>query len=283
MKSATLFSLALLGAVVSASASTIHWFCDPQSWNVDAAYAEMDAAYRFELGVFSAGFTPTAENRAEWAAHWHPAQRLVYHPGNRWFTGALTVRNNDAPFLANTPAWIWGFAGDPAEGEWILFRRANWRWPRANPLHPVPLRWNAAQADQIIAGSLRENDSLLMRSERVSGYSPPRTTWAQFLAEEGVAPGDEALIRFATGSVRPHIDVARGDDGQWEVSVPRRADRFAPLVLEVSDNLRDWRPAGEAHFEIVGQTPGGLVLRRPANGERGEAPRLFFRLAVSAP
>jgi hypothetical protein len=282
MKPACLFRLALLGAALSTHAATIQWFCDPHSWNVDASYAEMDASYRFELGVFSAGFTPTPENKAEWAENWHPAQRLVYHPGNSWFTGVHTVRDNTAPFVANTPAWVWGFAGDPDAGEWILFRRSSWRRPQANPLHPVALRWNTAQADQIIVGGLGESE-LLMRSESVSGYTPPRTTWAQFLAEEGLAPGDEALVRFATGSARPQIEVTRRDDGQWEVSVPRRADRFAPLVLEVSENLRDWRAADEAHFEIVRQTPSGLVLRRPVSGAQTAAPPLFFRLAVSAP
>lgn len=93
----------------------------------------------------------------------------------------------------------------------------------------------------------------------------------------------DALVRFATGSARPQIEVTRRDDGQWEVSVPRRADRFAPLVLEVSENLRDWRAADEAHFEIVRQTPSGLVLRRPVSGAQTAAPPLFFRLAVSAP
>lgn len=282
MKLTTLFTIGLLGATLSASAATIQWFCDPHSWNVDSAYAEMDTGYRFELGVFSAGFVPTAENKAEWAEHWHPAQRLVYHEGNRWFTGVHVVRENAAPFLANTPAWIWGFAGDPEAGEWILFRRSNWRWPRANPLHPVPLQWNTAQADQVVAGSLRETDNLLMRSATVAGVTPPRTTWAQFLAEEGLAPGQEALIRFATGSERPEVAVRRDAEGRWEISVPRRADRFAPLLLEVSDNLLDWQPAEAAHFEIVRETPSGLVLRRPSSGSTNEA-ALFFRLAVSAP
>ena len=47
--------------------------------------AAMTSDFRFELGVFSTGFTPTASNKSQWSSHWTAAQRVAYNATTmRW-------------------------------------------------------------------------------------------------------------------------------------------------------------------------------------------------------
>ena len=76
----------------------------------------MGPDFRFELGVFRDGFTPTAENLSEWAENWLPAQRALYNAENQGFTTRLHVESNDTGCSIGKQAWIWGFAGGPGRG-----------------------------------------------------------------------------------------------------------------------------------------------------------------------
>lgn len=127
-----------------ASGQTIIWNSDANAVNQTSGGPPMDAGFRFELGVFTGSFTPTATNMADWAAHWNPIERTPYLTENQRFSNSTTPENNEGEFEAGKPAYIWGFRGTPASGEWILFRAAGWTFPDANPQGPLP-RLNGSQ------------------------------------------------------------------------------------------------------------------------------------------
>ncbi len=271
--------LMLLCCVQIASATMIQWYSAPNQDNTTETGVPMDESFRFELGVFKDGFVPTAENIAEWSAHWVAAQRVMYHAENNWFTGALTVEDNAAPFSSGTQAWIWGFTGDPAEGEWILFRRHNWRWPSSNANRPIPLIWDTAQANEILIGDVNAGGTQLMRAGKIRNVVPPTTTWAQWLAEEALEPGPAALMEYATGSADASMKMGRNADGTLALTVPRRADRPADFLIEVSESLSnpEWKPAGPL-ARLVQESPTGLFFQ--SDFEDVTSPRLFFRFRV---
>ena len=277
------FFLFLL-TVLRLDATTIHWFTAPGGRHVTEDREPMDETYRFELGVFRDGFTPTPENTSEWSAHWVAAQRVIYHPGNHWFTAVHEVEDNEGAFASGTPAYIWGFTGTPEAGEWILFRNSGWRWPRATPGFPIAREWSAADADEILMGEAGGTSPDLMRSGRVQDAVPPVTAWEQWLAENNRAAGPEAVLAYATGSDRPQLALTQGEGGQILLEVPRRADHQANVWLEVSEDLVTWRPkAGEARF--LRETPTGLIFSRSdlEEGDADAAPVLFFRFRAALP
>ena len=267
-----------LVAGVDARGSTISWFIDPGKTNLLSGGAAMPSDFRFELGVFSAGFTPTAANKSQWSAHWTTAQRVAYNESTGVFTGEVTVASNGAPFTVGASAWVWGFRGDYASGEWLLFRKSSWTWPAPDPFNPFPLLWSATEANSVVLGTVSSGG---LRSAAVGEALPPLTTWTVWQGVELAttaqnAPGDDPdhdgssnLLEFVFGT-----DPLRSDpmpklalstalvSGQphLQVSVPRRADHPATLVLELSGNLSDW-VSGPTFVETVSDTPAALILR----------------------
>ncbi len=113
----------------------------------DGSPAPLDGSFALEVGVFAGGFSPTAENRDEWLAHWRPftdaggeasaqataALVLQSTPFGSYplANGSLQLEHNNAPLAEGTQAYLWGFdrRGGGGEGQWILI---------ANPKHLVP-------------------------------------------------------------------------------------------------------------------------------------------------
>ena len=238
----------------------------------------MAADFRFELGVFSAGFTPTAANKSQWSSHWAAAQRVAYHPTTGIYTGEFTVTSNTEPFTVGAAAWVWGFRGDYSSGEWLLFRKTSWTWPAPDPFNPFPLLWSATEAGSVVLGTV---GSTGLRSSAVSEALPPLTTWAvwqevELSATSQNAPGDDPdhdgasnLLEFVLGTdpLRPGpmpsltlSTIMVSGQPHLQASVPRRADHPATLTLELSSNLSGWS-SGPAFVETISDTPGALVLR----------------------
>lgn len=272
--------LMLLLLFNTAQARMIQWYSAPRATNLTMDGAPLHAGFFFELGVFKDGFIPTTENIEEWSSHWVAAQRSGYNEQYNWFSGVLRIEENPEPFVAGTPAWIWGFSGDPEEGEWILFRRGNWRWPAANPTRPTPLVWDTADADVLLIGDIGNGTSHLMRAGRVQNVVPPTTTWAQWLADTGKPPDAASLLEYATGSRESRLTL-QADGGGVRIHAPRRADRPANIRLQVSTDLIHWEPAPAA-LELFEETPTGLIFRK--NQASGSEERiLFFRSEISLP
>lgn len=277
----------LLGA--TASANRINWFSTLNRTNLTSTGQPMDAGFRFELGVFINGFTPTSANTSQWAANWRSAQRTRYNPSSdvRRFTSAFIVEDNDAPFTVGANAYCWGFRGNAASGEWILIRNTAWTWPAPNPFSPFPLSWNAADAATpvtgvVILGSVIASGSPhLMQSAAVTNSAPPTTSWAVWQADEldGVTlngPNDDAdgdgisnLIEFAFGTTpktantpvaTPSSILDLNGQRYLQITVPRRVDHAATLVIEVSSDLVNWS-SGVSHTQVVSNTLASLVVR----------------------
>ena len=295
LKSAA-FLLVVLAAGSWAPASTISWFVDPGKTNLLSGGAAMPSDFRFELGVFGAGFTPTVANKAQWSSNWTSAQRVAYNPSTAIYTGEVTVTSNVAPFTVGASAWVWGFRGDYNSGEWVLFRRTDWTWPAPDPFNPFPLLWSATSANSVVLGTVNSGG---MRSAAVSAALPPVASWAvwqgvELASTSGNAPGDDPdrdgannLLEFVFGTdpMRPGplpklalSTVLVSGLPHLQVSVPRRADHPATLLLEVSGNLTDWS-SGSAFVETISDTPAALVLRDRSvlGGKR------FVRLRATIP
>ncbi|OYV06093.1 MAG: hypothetical protein CFE26_08160 [Verrucomicrobiales bacterium VVV1] len=277
----------LLGA--SASANRINWFSTLNRTNLTSSGQPMDSQFRFELGVFINGFTPTSANTSQWAANWRSPQRTRYNPnpGVRQFNEEFIVEDNDAPYTVGAAAYLWGFRGNAASGEWILIRNITWTWPAPNPFNPTPPSWNAADAATpvsgvVILGSVHASGSPhLMQSAAVTNSAPPTTSWAVWQADEleGVTlngPNDDAdgdgisnLIEFAFGTTpktantpvaTPASILELSGQRYLQITVPRRVDHAATLVIEVSPDLGNWY-SGTSHTQVVSNTLTSLVVR----------------------
>lgn len=249
----------------------------------------MDAEFRFEIGVFINGFTPTSANTSQWAANWRSPQRTRYNPntGVRQFNAEFVVEDNVTPFTVGAAAYLWGFRGNASSGEWILIRNTTWTWPAPNPFNPFPLSWNAADAAApstgvVILGSVIASGSPhLIRSAAVTNSAPPTTSWTLWQADEldGVTlngPNDDVdgdgisnLIEFAFGTTpktantpvaTPASILELSGQRYLQITVPRRVDHAATLVIEVSSDLVNWS-SGISHTQVMSNTAASLVVR----------------------
>ena len=272
---------------LTASATRINFYSSPgvSAYGSDGQSLNEDTS--FELGIFANGFVPSATNTAQWSPNWVPAQRTKFATKHNWFTSVFNVTNNVAPFLVGAPAYVWGFNGSEAQGQWILFRATNWTWPAADGNRPNPLLWSAKDATVVVLGSLAQANggAVSLRPLAVANSLPPVTTWGQFKAEKlqnsaHGNPGDDAdgdgisnILEFALGTApnnaaeRPASPgtwnrLARGPDGKdyLEVRVPRRRDRAVNFSAELSADLATWS-GGTNAANTVEDTAEALTLR----------------------
>ena len=275
-----------LWLLLPASAERISWSSLPGQEHVNSLGQPLNSSFQFELGGFAKGFLPSAQNTADWAAHWIPVQRTRFNPRTRWFTSVVTVPATASPLQPGDPVYVWGFGGSESAGEWTLFRSDRWVWPKANPANPVPLQWFAKDATQVVLGSIRViGGQLRLATAAVANSLPPITTWAQWRLEHlgqdsgSVRTGDVGLDRhpnivdFVLG--RDPSEAQANAPARWmeasiqthsgqeflEVRVPRRRDRPVHWRIEVSDDCTTWRPAS-MDCEVVDEGPDAFVVRQ---------------------
>jgi hypothetical protein len=296
---ALLLALVQAAAVGAASGETIVWYSDPGQTNVQSDLTPMPAGFGFELGVFAGGFVPTSANTGEWLANWRPAASTSYNAGTGRFAASFEVSSNPAPFVVGARAWVFGRRPTATGAEWILFRHSGWLWPAPNPLNPIPLDWNAKSAGEVVLGEIKASGSpYLMKSAVV----PPPLEWAQWQSQELAGtvlkePAQDAdgdgipnLLEFVFGSSpllpdrpspTPVTVVAVNGERFLQISIPRRSDRRADLVVEVSSDCMNWQ-SGSAFTTTVSETPSEWVVRdRTAMGPSN--PRRFMRLRATLP
>lgn len=290
---------ALLAGV--AESRTIRWFSDPLQTNLTSSNVPLDGDFRFEIGVFTNGFVPTSGNTMTWAANWVPAQRVLYGAANQFFSGDYKVNSNAAPFTVGAKAYVWGFGGRSGN-EWILFSAPTWTWPQSNLTDPNALSWTVAAATQVIVGSTNASGSpYLMRTASVIG-APPSTSWAQWRSEmlDGVVlnganddpdrDGVSNALEFAFGTLpmvadAPSTAVSSLTDvsGQkyLQLSVPRRIDRTATILVQISSDLTIWN-SGAGFTETVSNGYQALVVRA-SQPVSPSVPKQFMRVRVTVP
>lgn len=281
-------------------ARPLRWFCDPGTVNLASDGTPMDGGFRFEVGVFATGFTPTAANTAQWAVNWNAAQRSVYNATTKVFTNQYTVTSNVSPFTVGATAYVWGFGGRGGN-EWMLFRAPLWAWPQSDTMNPNAITWNAKDATEVIVGTIHSTGTpFLMQSSVVTNSVPPASTYVQWRNEElsGVTlngPEDDAdgdgiknVLEFAFGT-RPRVAdslpvigttvVGSGVSRAMELSIPRRLDRTgASVSVESSPELVTWSSA-MAGATVVSNGANAWVVRFTI----GTAERKFFRVVSTVP
>jgi len=294
---------ALFLACTGADAQTILWSSPPNATNQVSSGQPMHAGFRFELGVFAGTFTPSAGNLSQWSTNWRPIQRVQYNSDSKRYAGEYTPANNASPFTIGKTVYIWGFSGNGAANEWILFRASSWLFPDANPIGPPSLNDWVANASGVTAiiGTIQSGGSqFLMRSASVAGVLPPITTWAQWHAEtlaDGSLdqPGDDPdndglnnLLEFVFGAdprqanpapaMAPSLQSASGQK-HLQLSIPRRKDHQVTLSVQVSSDLVQWNE-GATHVQVIDDGADVLVVRDLTPYVAGG--RRFMRLKASA-
>ncbi len=281
-----------------AEARTVNWQGLGRT-NLMSSSQPMDAEFRFEIGVFKAGFTPSATNTAQWATNWVVAQRTNYNPVTRIFAGTHYVTNNVAPMTNGARFYFWGFKGSEVSGEWILITRTNWSWPLADDAQP-PLTYTTGQASAVL-GVLNTNTNapFHLQSAAVANVLPPSTSWPQWALDElGTVPSAGPSGDLNTNGITDALEYAmhpgeNSNPGAWlqigqtngnrhlEVRIPRRRDRPASYVVEVSTNLLNWTN-GPSFTEIVEDSASALVVRdKTAIGDGGDRRFLRVRTVVT--
>jgi hypothetical protein len=281
--------------------TAILWNSDAGSTNLTSTGAEFDGQFHFELGVFEGAFVPTAANLAEWAAHWrtaNPACRTTYDVSNKRYAASFTPTDNGPPFTVGKAAYVWGFRGDAVNAEWILFRAASWTWPMANLTPTPPIYWYAKDATAVIGVIHPGGSPFLMQSAAVGNAAPPATMWpqwqAQYLAGELYdGPNDDPdhdglpnLLEFVFGTL-PKSAASLADTpvavvaGHLQITIARRIDHPATLIVEVADDLTHWQ-SGPGMTEVVSDGPAALVVRDLVTLD-ADHPRRFIRLRAELP
>ncbi|MBK1828349.1 hypothetical protein [Haloferula rosea] len=285
--------VAIVGVGGWACGENISWFSDPGRVNLTSHGTAMGTDFDFELGVFSAGFEPTAFNRGSWLNHWTAAQSTSYSAVDSRFVALHSVAGNLPPFVVGAEAWIFGRRDGPTGTEWILFRHPSWTWPAPNPLSPFPLEWNASAATIVMAGDL-DADGMphLMKSEEVQDFSQWRVLALSGEPLNGSdddpdRDGVENVIEFLAGTDPQNANSLPGAQpsiignggGFLQVDYSLRLDRLAAWTVEVGSDLVGWE-SGDDEVEV---TAGGAgVLARDLTPRSG-ASRRFMRLRVLLP
>ena len=286
-------------ASLAQAQTTIFWSSDPEWANVTSTGAAFDGRFKFEIGVFADAFVPTKDNTGEWAAHWRTVSlkcRTTYNPNTKSVAASFTPTDNDAPFVVNAPAYIWGFRGDALSAEWILFRRSSWKWPDAISIPPSNTSWFVHDADTVVLGTIHASVSpFLMQSAAVTHARPPDTSWLQWQADDlaGVVlngPQDDPdrdgvsnLLEYVFGTspiesgVMPVMPLAVVG-GHVQITVPRRIDRPAALTIEVSSDLKNWQSGSGVTTEDANTLAAWMVRDQSVLG--AAHPRRFIRLKV---
>lgn len=283
-------------------AATIEWNVRANSINLDSSGARMSSGFIFQLGVFSAGFQPTASNIADWDEHWHAADTAVYNPSSRAFGSSFKVASNIAPFNTGAQGWIMGTKETPTGTEKILFRRTNWTWPTADlPRNPAsfPREWSVARNTQnlqvVIASVDPEGSPFLMRSTVVRSYEQWRKLHLENEALDGpndspMGDGIPNVMKFAFGmdprgkTKRPETPVEQvqiGNETYLKMRIAREGVSLAQMRVEVSSDLVNWHH-GPAFVEVVSDNAHEWVVRdrTPFSATGG---RRFMRLMVDLP
>jgi len=307
---ATLMTAVLAVGIASpCQAERIHWYGPTFKTNVTSTGELMNQEMAFELGLFTDGFVPTAENVSEWSTHWLAAQRANYSTEGDFFTGKFVVDQPSSPFTGGKQAYIWGFRGGVESSEWILLKKDTWKWPvlavdqgaeARNPLSA--LEWNAADATAIVGNLQPVSVPFLMRTAGVSNGVPPKTSWSQWanihmngeklngFDQDPDGDGVNNLMEYVFGTSPAKADkspnmplqlVKSGSDEFLQVTIPRRSDHTAKLTVEVSSDLVNWY-SGTGQTVTVSDSPSGWVVR-DLEPHRPDRPKRFVRVKAESP
>jgi len=124
-----------------------------------------DGSFKFELGVFTSGFAPTAANTDQWLANWTPISDSSGNPmaaatadfknissifGNfDGFNSTVDLTHNNPPLNVGVQAYIWGYdnRSTTGSGQWILLTNSTtWILPDTDSLVGFVQNWTVGSA-----------------------------------------------------------------------------------------------------------------------------------------
>jgi|SRR5690625_300168 len=95
-------------------------------------------SFKFSLGAFDTGFTPSSDNFSDWISNW---TEVVETPWRVAGPAAAKDRvnvtfNQSIDALAGTQGYVWGYdqTTDLSSAQWILVTNPNWIFPAWNEL-----------------------------------------------------------------------------------------------------------------------------------------------------
>ncbi len=137
--------------------------------------APTDSGIFFELGTFTDGFVPTADNTDQWLDHWVLVNDAAGQPlpqaktpftmissifgDQAGFRSELELEHNNGPFAMGARGYVWGYDNRTEEGagEWILMTNSTgWLYPDSGNAQGLPQTWSVATAaaGETVVGSV---------------------------------------------------------------------------------------------------------------------------------
>ncbi len=277
----------------------VDWSSSAFSTHLTSAGVPLDDSFRFELGAFVDGFTPTAANTADWAAHWRVAQRTAYNSETQLFAASHVVETNASPFGMTEQGYIWGLSiNHPAE--WVLLTNPEWTWPMAGGANP-PESWTVRSSTISVVGTVdRSGEPFFLQTQAVdpaneipwirgSAWRSERFTETQLgdgtadWAADPDGDGKSNLTEMALDSDplvadEPLASLVRvSSRNTLEMTVSKIPRHLLDYFVEVSGDLVTWR-RDDAAVEVIVDSAAQLVVRdrTPLTGVQ----RRFIRLTV---
>ena len=199
----------LLAALLSPAvvhAGTINWGSAFKDTLFNAYANPLTADFRWEMGSFAPGFTPSENNLASWEANWRLLEEGAYSQPNQYATetsvlidnpdtgtgGFLWQRDDFDPALpASNPnvfrtgdrmyIWVYNAKGISPSTEWALVTgitggssgSTNWSLPAdiGSQSNPNAMDWRLSTANTVVFGGLNTVDGPGFNNQVAGPYS----------------------------------------------------------------------------------------------------------------
>lgn len=115
---------------------------------LDSDGQPLDSSWTFYLGYFGNSFSPTEQNRSQWAANWMTLDITDYDPAMSSFE---SIWANDGISEGNR-GYIWALNRNNLDNEWILMTGDSWFFPLNSPIDP-DVNWFTTDVTTLVAGS----------------------------------------------------------------------------------------------------------------------------------
>lgn len=244
--SALLSAALIVFSSVSLQARALDWGSSVNAQGLQQdGVTPLNDAFVFYLGVFSNGFTPTAENINDWAANWTTVDAVNYNPDYKVFNARHITSAADPS--AGTQGYIWGIRRDKALNEWILITDSTWLWPE-NSLFGLKETWTVRMASEAIVGAI--NDSAYqMMTENVGNAPLPSidyAIWAKRFFVDGDPNAEADSDPDGNGLANMAEFALDGDPVGQE-----RESNIESGIFEVIEPLQPQESEGERYLAVI--------------------------------
>lgn len=247
-----------------------------------------------ELGTFTAGFIPSAANKAEWQSHWHRASLALYDSQNGWYSGTYTLTANTAPFTTDQKGWIWVHN---RAGEMTLYSRNTWTWPSASNAVATPVEWAVEEANTTIIGSTNTNGKELTTASAGANTPSPALTyasWAQLQfgpngADKNADADADGASNFAEYAFGSRADQANNAPGNCQTTcTDNQGNKYLAVGIgkgwvtgitytgKMSTDLINW-----SSDDIIVEQNDNQTYTARDNQALGQRQKCFLRLEAS--